>query len=247
MSLADARLMHDKTAAVWAAAIMTLVTGSAMADPIFGTNDPPADARRDSKKDPAERREDAERWRPGFGARVGGYGFRDPSGGEKWDACRMNGFGVFGTLDANKYLYGELAVDFYSAAPDTVEAGLDRTSTHALTGVGFRMVPDFVLTPYIMLGGGAEYTRVELPQGDLDAVYPMGFAGLGLELNVTREIKLGATFRMLATSRPVIADNGEGNSIYGSSEAALTGENQKQPEMEFDLASQGQFFLRYAM
>lgn len=233
-------------ATVLAAALVTFVASSAGADPIFGTNDPPVDARRDKVRDPAERREDAERWRPGFGARVGGYGFRDPSGGAQWDACRMNGFGVFGTLDANKYVYGELAVDFYSATPDTVSAGLDRTSTHALTGVGFRMVPDFVITPYVMLGGGAEYTRVELPQGEVDALYPMGFIGLGAEINVTRELKLGATLRMLATTRPVIADNGEG-SIYGSSEAALTGESEKKPEMEFDLASQGQFFLRYAL
>jgi hypothetical protein len=158
----------------------------------------------------------------------------------------MNGFGVFGTLDANKYLYGELSVDFYSATPDTVEAGLDRTSTHGLAGVGFRMVPDFVITPFVIVGGGAEYTRVKLPQGDLDAVYPMGFIGLGGEINVTRELKIGATLRMLATTRPELAANGEGT-IYGGSQQALTGEAQAKPEMEFDMAGQGQFFLRYSL
>jgi hypothetical protein len=229
-------------------AVVGTWASAAAADPIFGSNDPPADARHDTKQeDPAARREAAEQWRPGFGARVGGYGFRDPSGGEKWDACRMNGFGVFGTVDANKYLYGELSVDFYSATPDTVEAGLDRTSTHGLAGVGFRMVPDFVLTPFVVIGGGAEYTRVKLPEGNLDAVYPMGFIGLGAELNVTRELKLGATLRMLATTRPELANNDEGGSIYGGSQQALTGETNKKPEMEFDMAGQGQFFIRYSL
>jgi hypothetical protein len=238
----------SKRAAMAGVLAIGLWASAASAEPIFGTNEPPADARHDSKRDPAERREAAEQWRPGFGARVGGYGFRDPSGGEKWDACRMNGFGVFGTLDANKYLYGELAVDFYSATPDTVEAGLDRTSTHGLAGVGFRMIPDFVITPYVMLGGGAEYTRVKLPEGNLDAVYPMGFIGLGAEVNVTRELKLGATLRMLATTRPQFEANANGSgSIYGSSEAALTGQAKEKPEMEFDMAGQGQFFIRYAL
>ena len=127
-----------------AAMLVWLVANGAAADPIFGTNDPPMDPERERGADPAEQRADAERWRPGFGARVGGYGFRDPNGGAAWDACRMNGFGVFGTLDANRHLYGELSLDFYSAAPDTVSDGLDRTSTHVLSGVGLRMLPDFV-------------------------------------------------------------------------------------------------------
>jgi hypothetical protein len=235
-----------RRAGALAAVVVTLAATSALADPIIGTNDPPPDPKGERGVDPAERRAEAERWRPGFGARVGGYGFRDPNGGAAWDACRMNGFGVFGTLDANKYLYGELSLDFYSATPDTVSEGLDRTSTHMLTGVGFRMLPDFVITPYVMLGGGAEYTRVELPQGDLEALYPMGFIGLGGEINVTRELKLGAVVRMLATARPEFSADASG-SIYGSSEAALTGEASSDPEMEFDIASQAQFFLRYTL
>ncbi len=231
-------------AAVWMVLGLALWAAPASAEPIFGTNEPPPDPKAEQNLDPAERRERAERWRPGFGARVGGYGFRDPNGGEAWDSCRMNGFGVFGTLDYDRHLFGELAVDFYSATPDTVSEGLDRTSTHALTGVGVRMLPDFVITPYVMLGGGAEYTRVELPEGDLAALYPMGFIGLGAELNVTRELKLGAALRMLATTRPdLVRDEG---SIYGS-EAALTGKAQRDPEMEFDVAAQGQFFVRYTL
>lgn len=146
-----------------AAALVVLGAGVAAADPIIGTNDPPADPTSERGKYPRQRREQAERWRPGFGARVGGYGFRNPDGDGAWDTCRMNGFGVFGTLDVNRHLFGELSLDLYSATPETVDQGLDRTSTHVLTGVGLRMLPYFVLSPYVMLGGGAEYTRVELP------------------------------------------------------------------------------------
>lgn len=222
------------------------LAGSAAAEPIFGTNDPPAD--RGSGVDPKQRRARAEAWRPGFGARVGGYGFRDPEGGSAWDSCRMGGFGIFGTLDLNKWVYGELSLDFYGATPDTVSQGLDRTSTHALTGAGLRMLPDFVLTPHVVLGGGAEYTRVDLPQGSIDAVQPMGYVGLGAELNVSRELKVGATMRMLATSRPTFASADGSGSVYGSpAEQSLTGQSAAKPEMQFDLAGQGQFFVRYAL
>jgi hypothetical protein len=160
----------------------------------------------------------------------------------------MRGFGVFGTLDLNKYFYGELSLDFYSATPDTRSQGLDRTSTHGLLGAGFRMFPDFVLTPYVELGGGGEYTRVELPQSKTNAVYPVGYIGLGAEINVTRELELGATLRMLATTRPTLANNEQNGSIYGSSaQSSLTGEAQGQSQMEFDFATQGQFHVRYAL
>lgn len=232
---------------VVAAVFALSFSSSASAEPIFGTNDPPA-SERDRGGDPQARREKAEAFRPGFGARVGGYGFRDPEGGSSWDTCRMNGFGVFGTLDLNKYAFGELSVDFYSATPATVSEGLDRTSTHAFAGVGFRMLPDFVLTPHVVLGGGAEHTRVELPQGTLEAVYPMGYIGVGAELNVTRELKLGATARMLATTRPTFTSADGSGSVYGSSsEAQLTGQAAAEPEMQFDIAAQGQLFVRYAL
>jgi hypothetical protein len=229
------------------AAVVMTVAASASADPIFGSNDPPPGGDQGGHETKAERRARAEAFRPGFGARVGGYGFRDPNGGAAWDACRMNGFGVFGTLDLNKYVYGEVALDFYSAAPDTVKQGLDRTSSQGLVGAGFRMLPDFVITPYVELGGGSEYTRVELPDGVIDGVYPMGYAGLGLELNVTRELKLGATMRMLATTRPTFASSDGSGDIYGTAaESSLTGQAER-PQMQFDFAAQGQFYVRYAL
>ncbi|MEZ4220187.1 MAG: outer membrane beta-barrel protein [Polyangiaceae bacterium] len=221
---------------------------SAAAEPIFGSNDPPADGTRDQGGDPSARRARAETWRPGFGARVGGYGFRNQDGGDIWDTCRMNGVGVFGTLDLNKYAFGEASLDFYSATPATMEQGLDRTSTHALVGAGFRMAPDFVITPHVVLGGGAEHTRVEMPAGSIDALYPMGYVGVGAELNVTRELRLGSTLRMLATTRPKLVSADVNGSIYGSSGSqSLTGQASAEPEMQFDVAAQAQFFVRYAL
>ncbi len=228
-----------------AAGVMTLAA-SASADPIFGSNDPAAGRDQGGHVTPAQRAP-AGKFRPGFGARIGGYGFRDPHGGVMWDACRMNGFGVFGTLDWNKYLYGKLALDLYSATPATVKRGLDRTSTEALLGAGFRMLPDFVITPYVELGGGGEYTHVSLPTGVLSGVYPMGYVGLGGEINVTRQLKLGATVRMLATTRPTFA-SAQSGSIYGSSaESALTGQAADKPQMQYDIASEAQFHVRYAL
>lgn len=234
--------------AILVATAVTTLAASANADPIFGSNDPPPGRDQGAHETPAQRRTHAERFRPGFGARVGGYGFRDPDGGTVWDACRMNGLGVFGTLDLNKYVYGELALDFYSATPAVVKQGLDRTSSEGLVGAGFRMLPDFVITPYVELGGGGEYTHVELPQGNVNGVYPMGYAGFGAELNVTRQLMLGATMRMLATTRPTFASTDGSGSIYGSSaESSLTGHAQARPEMQYDIAAQAQFHVRYAL
>ena len=64
----------------------------------------------------------------------------------------------------------------------------------------------------------------------------------GAELNVTREFEVGATMRMLATSRPTFASADGSGSVYGSpAEQSLTGQAAAKPEMQFDLAGQGQF------
>lgn len=186
--------------------------------------------------------------RPGFGARVGGYGFRNPDGGV-WDNCRMNGVGVFGTLDLNKHVFGEVGLDFYSAAPETNEQGLDRVSTHGTLGVGFRMLPDFIVSPYAELGGGVEATRIEaLQDGETvmsqSAVYPVGYIGFGLELNATEHLKLGGAFRMLATVLPKYgAAQGDGSWKWNDTSVSTGG----RIDTESDFAAQAQFFLRYAL
>src|SRR5438445_771758 len=45
----------------------------------------------------------------GFGARVGGYGFRNTrgQGGTVWDQCRMDGIGLFGNIGLGTHLFSE--------------------------------------------------------------------------------------------------------------------------------------------
>lgn len=213
----------------------------------------PAEDRAESRERESTPRDHA--WRPGFGARVGGYGFRDPKGSDsKWETCRMNGFGVFGTLDANQYLFGELSLDFYHATPDVRDDGLDRLSNHALAAVGARMVPDFIISPYVQVGGGAEWTRLEQVETGYaeNAVFPMAFVGLGADVNVTDQLKLGMNVRFLATMLP-------DENWYGSSETsgsyggyalerqALEEEGSGELGATPSVASQAQFFVRYVL
>lgn len=187
--------------------------------------------------------------RPGFGARVGGYGFRHADGEGVWDNCRMNGVGIFGTLDLNEHVFGEVGLDFYSAAPETNEQGLDRVSTHGTVGVGLRMLPDFFVSPYAELGGGVELTRIEaLQDGETvlseSGAYPVGYIGFGLEINATENLKLGGAFRMLATVLPKYGDTqGDGSWKWNDTTVSSGG----RIETESDFAAQAQFFLRYAL
>ncbi|MCA9641806.1 MAG: outer membrane beta-barrel protein [Polyangiaceae bacterium] len=187
--------------------------------------------------------------RPGFGARVGGYGFRHADGEGVWDNCRMNGVGVFGTLDLNRHVFGEVGLDFYSAAPETNEQGLDRVSTHGTLGVGFRMLPDFIVSPYAELGGGVELTRIEaLQDGEAvmshSAVYPVGYIGFGLEINATDNLKLGGAFRMLATTLPVYGES-QGDGSWKWNDTTVSGGGRI--ETQSDFAAQAQLFVRYAL
>lgn len=180
--------------------------------------------------------------RPGFGMRVGGYGFRNETS-SKWDDCRMNGVGVFGTLDLSRHFFGELSVDLYGAAPDVRAEGLDRVSTHLLAGGGARMAPDFVVSPFVQLGGGSEWTRVSTDAGaKRTATRPVGYLGAGLELNITRRLAFGAAIRMLLTAR--VQD--EAKPVTTGAVASRPG-GEKAPELSTDLASQGLFSLRYAL
>ncbi|MEZ4373673.1 MAG: outer membrane beta-barrel protein [Polyangiaceae bacterium] len=187
--------------------------------------------------------------RPGFGARVGGYGFRQADGEGVWDNCRMNGVGVFGTLDLNRHVFGEVGLDFYSAAPETNDQGLDRVSTHGTLGIGLRMLPDFIVSPYAELGGGVELTRIEaLQDGETvmshSGAYPVGYIGFGLEINATENLKLGGAFRMLATVLPVYGESqGDGSWKWNDTAVSSGGKI----ETQSDFAAQGQLFVRYAL
>ncbi len=233
--------MLDVRTTLCTLAILTATPGIAQAGPIFGSND----ATRDGSSESAQPK--LLGMRPGFGARVGGYGFRQTDGSsEKWDDCRMNGLGLFATLDMSQTFFTSLGVDLYHAAPSAQEEGMDRESTHLLAGVGARMFPEFVLTPFVELGGGAEWTRIDLGPQRTEGVFPVGFIGLGAELNVTRELKLGAQLRMLATTQPDVAASSTAQAL-GTSQSALTTDGGGEVATRAAMAAQGQFFLRYAL
>jgi hypothetical protein len=233
--------MLDIRTSICTLALLTAMPSIALAGPIFGSDD----ATRDGSSETAQPK--LLGMRPGFGARVGGYGFRRTDGSsEKWDDCRMNGIGLFGTLDMSQTFFTSLGVDLYHAAPSAQDEGMDRDSTHLLVGAGARMFPEFVMTPYVELGGGAEWTRIDLGSRRTARVFPVGFIGLGAELNVTRELKLGAALRVLSTTQPDVADSTTSQGL-GTSQAALTADGGGEVATRTAVAMQGQFFLRYAL
>jgi hypothetical protein len=206
-------------------------TSVARAENIFGADDSAESpsALGAPKQEPAIR--------PGFGARIGGYGFRRTTDG-KWDDCRMNGLGVFGTLDFGKYFFGELGLDSYSAVktggPDD---GMDRISMLTSVAAGVRMFPDWYVTPYVELGTGLEWTRVKIDNGgSTTGTYPIGFFGVGADLNVVAHLKLGMVMRVLAMPHP--NDPADDGIVYQHPAA---------PTMEYQPAAQGQFYLRYVL
>lgn len=199
-----------------------------------------------------------EQWRLGFGARVGGYGFREATaeGETTWEDCRMNGVGVFTTLDVTPSFFGEVSLDLYHAHAEVVNDGMDRLSMHALGSLGVRMFPDFYVTPYVQLGGGVEWTTVDMVDDELSTRgwYPVGFMGIGAEVNVTDHLKLGANIRAFIMKHPehdhaedpTSADSAH---VHAHTHTSLGGGDSSSTgvPMSFEAAGQAQFFLRYAL
>lgn len=149
---------------------------------------------------------------PGYeiGARIGGYGFRregDPTPGEGWTECRMNGFGVFGNHALTGPLFVEAGLDMYTSATGPVGAAnqtdlpIDRTSGLISAAVGVRTNVTSWLGAYLQLGGGMELTHVSVPYGDTrirdNKAMPEGFFGLGADIKIFRATRIGASFRTL--------------------------------------------------
>jgi hypothetical protein len=170
----------------------------------------------------------------GFGARIGGYGFRGEDG--KWTDCRMNGVGLFGTLDVTKHFFLELGVDSYQSVKDDAEH-MDRVSMLTSTAVGLRMFPDFIITPYIQVGTGVEWTRVDVMGQRTSGVYPMGFLGVGSELNILRNLKAGAVLRFLGMAHPNHEEH-DHDIVY---------QHPTETKMEYQPSTQGQFYVRYVL
>ncbi len=161
----------------------------------------------------------------GLGARIGGYGFRDQAGGGTgWNDCRMDGAGLFGTLDVTRHFFGEVSGDLYHATGTTVaDEGMDRSSVHALGAVGARLLPGYFFTPYLQVGGGAEFTKVAMDGKSDRFTLPEGFFGLGGELN-WKQLHFGATLRFATMGHPV-HEYGVGQQDEGVAHQHLEGES----------------------
>lgn len=188
----------------------------------------------------------AEPYVDGVGARIGGYGFREMASAnvmaEKsttgWEACRMNGLGVFATKTLSRHFFAEGAVDTYftDAFPTGESTGnydtpIDRVSGLLTVAAGARLWPEKRFTPYVQMGLGAELTRVRLPALGLEdsALLPFGFFGVGATVRVGDKLRLGATLRVNAMG------------YYDDAQF------QTELSPQFELATQGQFFFAYAL
>ncbi|MGM0558040.1 MAG: outer membrane beta-barrel protein, partial [Myxococcota bacterium] len=139
----------------------------------------------------------------GVGLRTGGYGFRHVEGDTlAWNDCRMDGVGAFGTLDFTENLFVELGVDHYYATGQTVGSGMDRHSTFITAAAGARLLPDFFVSPFIQVGGGPEWTKIDVEGHSLRKVAPTAFLGLGGEINI-ESFHFGMNIRAYTMAHPL--------------------------------------------
>jgi hypothetical protein len=180
-----------------------------------------------------------------MGMRVGGYGFREatPASGEAptgtgWQACRMNGIGIFANKAIDKTFFVEGGLDTYftgefptGEAMGEYDTPIDRSSALMTVAAGARFYTDARISPYLQMGIGAEVTRVSLPALALEdtALLPMGFFGAGASLRVTDSMQVGASLRVNAMG------------YYDDAQF------QTKLEPELELATQGQFYASFAL
>jgi hypothetical protein len=165
----------------------------------------------------------------GFGARVGGYGFREAAedGGTSWEDCRMGGMGVFAQRALTRHVFLEGGLDQYFAEEPEE---MDRVSTIGTVAGGLRMFPGRWISLHVQLGGGVEVTRVGVHDHRQADVLPMAFLGLGGDLRIVRQLRVGLNVRL----------NGMGHYDHLDHQDA-TSDMDVSPE----LTSQGQIYLRY--
>ncbi|HTJ42326.1 MAG TPA: hypothetical protein VL463_09550 [Kofleriaceae bacterium] len=175
-----------------------------------------------------------------IGARVGGYGFRNPQATESrnaWDDCRMNGLGVFARKDVG-FVNVEAGADIYFSesfpmAPNSDDAAEDRLSGIVTVAAGAKLVDTSRFRAMAQLGTGVELThfKMTMPTG-LEAedsrALPVGFVG------VTAEIKLGDKTAVGGALRTFVMGKFDANAAC-------------QLEVEPEAAAQGQFYLSYRL
>ncbi|MCB9506570.1 MAG: hypothetical protein H6697_02755 [Myxococcales bacterium] len=180
-------------------------------------------------------------WAPSAGLRIGGYGFRDSSGGSlSWDECRMNGVGALVRLEREAPWYLQLSVDGYHATGPTVDGGMDRLSLTPAAAIGASLRNRTPLLPHIELGVGAEATSVEIGDASARRVLPMAYIGAGVEV-VVGDFALGTTIRSSAMGLPDHEEGASASKAAGESDGA----GDEAVVFHAEVAGQVTFSLRY--
>ena len=175
----------------------------------------------------------------GVGMRIGGYGFRHVNGDNlAWDDCRMNGVGAFGTLDFTDTFFAELGMDHYFATGKTVSSGMDRHSTFVSAAIGARLIPDKIISPYFQIGGGPEWTKIDVEGHSLQKAAPTGFIGIGGELNI-ENFHFGTHLRAYTMAHPLHGESADSAHTHLASDEGV--------QVEQEVAGQMQFFVRYSL
>ena len=91
----------------------------------------------------------------------------EESSGTGWQACRMNGLGVFASKGLAKSFFLEAGLDTYftdsfptGGAMGSYDTPIDRSSALMTVAAGARFYTDSLISPYIQIGLGAELTHV---------------------------------------------------------------------------------------
>ena len=179
----------------------------------------------------------------GIGIRVGGYGFREIANDEstRWTDCRMDGLGLFNTYELGGGFFTEAGLDYYQAIGRVVdEEGMDRISVSAIGAIGFRMFPWFVISPYVQLGGGVEYSKVTWTgfETENNGFHPVGFLGIGSDVNIGDHVRLGMNIRALMMAGFPPPEHGPAHQHGGVHFHSPS-------DAEAAAAGQVQFFFRY--
>ncbi|MEZ4403739.1 MAG: hypothetical protein R3B06_27190 [Kofleriaceae bacterium] len=187
-----------------------------------------------------------------LGARVGGYGFRNPSsvdsaGHVAWDQCRMNGLGVFARRGLGRF-FTEGGADFYfserfpQAPVDAMGDQFDRLSGLITVAAGANVIETRRFVGYAQLGAGLELTRFTFRHVDDvmtdQRALPVGFVGFGGEVRVGQRTRLGANLRAHLMGNFTAAYQAD-RDVWDPETNHL--------EVSPEAAAQGQFYVSYAM
>ncbi len=186
------------------------------------------------------------------GARVGGYGFRNPdsvdaTGHVAWDACRMNGLGVFARRPLGRF-FAEGGADVYftegfPTGTADVPAGESRSRLSGLMTVaaGANIVETRRFIGYAQLGAGLEMTSFRFTSGmdtmEDSRALPLGFVGVGGELRLG-QTSFGASLRAHVM--------GNYSAVYQANRDTWD-PTTNHLEVSPEAAAQGQFYVSYAM